>query len=148
MEADADMNGDLDRVFEHADLVDRELDAHASAITATTDASAVEAAEGAHRDSMGPHMSDLDHMLVDMTAYCRHRSTQASGRTHEMQAAMKALKDEMERHRLAARPDLPAARAEEEKHVRESRGVLRTMRDAGIKMRHEVGFYRCQHGNH
>lgn len=148
MEADADMNRDLDRVFERAALVDTELDTHASAVASASELSAIETAEAAHRDAMSPHMDDLDHMLADMTKYCRHRSTQEFGRTHDMQAEMKRMMDEMERHRLAPRPDLPAARAEEEKHVRESRGLLRTMRDAASAMRHEAGFYRCEHGNH
>lgn len=148
MGADADMNRDLDRLFDRAALVDSELDTHASAVASASDLGAIETAEAAHRDAMAPHVDDLDHMLADMTAYCRHRSTREFGRTDDMQGAMKRMREEMDRHRLAPRPDLGAARAEEEKHVRESRGILRTMRDTGTAMRHEAGFYRCEHGNH
>lgn len=148
MEADADMNQDLDRVSEHAALVDGELDTHASAIASSSDLGAIETAETAHQNAMTPHMGELDHMLADMTTYCRHRSTREFGRTHDMLAAVKATRDEMERHRLAPRPDLLAARAEEEKHVRAARAILRAMRDTGMAMRQDAGFYRCEHGNH
>lgn len=148
MEADADMNRNLDRVFAQASAVDGELDTHAAAVGAAADMAAVDAAEASHRAVMGTHMDDLDHMLTDMTTYCRHRETQERGRAHDMQAAMTAMRGELERHRLAARPDLPAARSEEDKHLRESRGILTRLRDAGSAMRHEAGFYRCQHGNH
>lgn len=148
MEADADMNRDLDRVFDRASLMDRELDTHASAVSVATELSAIETADARHRDAMGPHMDDLDHMLADMTMYCRHRETQERGRAHDMQAAMTAMRGELERHRAAPRRDVPSGRAEEDKHLRESRGILTRLRDAGSAMRHEAGFYRCQHGNH
>lgn len=148
MDADADMNRDLDRVSERAALVETELDAHASAVAAAGDLGAIETAEGRHRTVMGPHMDDLDHLLADMTTYCRHRATREVGRTHDMQAAMTGMRAEMDRHRLAARQDVTTARAEEERHVRDSRGILTAMRDAGAAMRHDAGLYRCEHGNH
>jgi hypothetical protein len=148
MEADADMNRDLDLVFAEAARVDDELGAHAAAVSASTESSAVDAVEKAHHDAMLPHMDELDHMLADMTTYCRHRETQERGRTHDMQAAMTSMRRELERHRAAPRPDLSAARTEEETHLREARAILTGLRDAGSAMRHEAGFYRCQHGNH
>lgn len=147
MGADADMNRDLDRVFEQALLVERELDAHA-AVTAATDRTAIDDAEMRHRGAMAPPMDAVDHMLADMSMYCRHRQSQERGRTHAMQAAMTSMREELERHRLAPRPDLATARAEEEKHLRESRAILIRLRDAGGVMRHDAGLYRCEHGNH
>lgn len=148
MEADGDMNRDLDRVFEHAAIVDTELDGHASAVASAGDLGALERAETNHRDAMAVHVQDLDRVLVDMTAYCHQSGMSEVGRTHEMQGAMKRMRDQMEGHGRAPRPDLGTARAEEETHLREARGILRAMRDAGTAMRHDAGFYRCQHGNH
>ncbi|MBS2012629.1 MAG: hypothetical protein JST00_07080 [Deltaproteobacteria bacterium] len=142
------MNLELDRVSDQASLLDRELDAHAAAIAAATSPAAVDVAEAAHGDAMAPRMGDLDHMLVDMMTYCRQRQSQERGRTHDMQSAVASMRAELERHRSAPRADLVAARAEEEKHLRETRGIMTRLRDAGTAMRHEAGFYRCQHSNH
>ena len=148
MEAEADMNRDLDLMFDEAARVDDELGAHAAAVSASTESSAVDAVEKAHHDVMLPQVDALDHMLADMTTYCRHRETQERGRTHDMQAAMTSMRREFERHRATPRTDLAAARTEEERHLREGRAILTGLRDAGTAMRHEAGFYLCQHRNH
>ena len=147
-EADADMNRDLDRVLEQATAVEAELDRHAAAVAAAGDVVGVEAAEASHRDAMSGHVSEMDHVLSDMTMYCRHRESEERGRTHEMQSAMSAMRAELDRHRASAPADVVAARAEEQKHLGESRALMRRVRDAGNAMRHEAGFYRCEHGNH
>jgi hypothetical protein len=147
-EADEDMNRGLDRVFDEAAALETELDAHAAAISTATDTAAVDTAEASHRDVMGRRMTNLDHELADMTTFCRHRQTQERGRTQDMQAATASMRDELERHRTAARPDVTAARMEEERHRGESQSILTRLRDAGSTMRHDAGFYRCQHSNH
>lgn len=147
-EADEDMNRDLDHVFDGAAALETELDTHAASVSSATSTAAVDAAEASHRDVMGQHMSNLDHQLADMTTFCRHRETQERGRTQEMQGAMTLMRDELERHRTTPRPDVTAARTEEDRHRRESQTILTRLRDAGTTMRHDAGFYRCQHSNH
>ena len=147
MEADGDMNRDLDRVFDQASVMDRELSAHAVTVNAASERSATDSAEVAHRDALLPPMNELDRVLSEMTTYCRHQQGQERGRTHDMQAAMTAMRDELERHRAAPRVDLPTTRLEEERHLRESRAILIRLRDGGSAMRHEAGYYRCGHGN-
>lgn len=107
-----------------------------------------EEAEKAHEDAMASPMTGVDHALTDMTTFCRHRETQERGRTHEMQGAMREMRAELQRHRTAPAPDLATAPSEEDKHLGQSRAVLQRARDAGSAMRHEAGFYRCDHGNH
>ncbi len=147
-EADEDMNAELDRVFDGASALDRDLDAHANAVSSATDLGMIEAAEATHGTMMASHMDGVDHVLSDMTMFCRHRASEERGRTHEMQGAMTDMRSELERHRQAPRPDIAAARAEEDKHLGQSRAVLNRLRDVGAAMRHEAGFYRCAHGMH
>jgi hypothetical protein len=148
IEADADMNRDLDRVFEHASALEGELDRHAGAIETASSVADVQAAEASHEEAMNQHVSDMDHVLGDMTMYCRHRDSEERGRTHDMQSAMSAMRGELDRHRTSTAADLEAARSEEQKHLGESRALIKRVRDDGNAMRHEAGFYRCEHGNH
>lgn len=148
MGTEVDMNRDLDRVFEQALALDRELEVHAAGVLATAKTGDASAREEGHRDSMSPHMSELDHVLADMATYCRHRESRQGGRTDDMEAAMSLMRDEFERHRRASRPDALAVRSEEDRHLRESRELLSRLRDAGSAMRHEAGYYRCEHGMH
>lgn len=147
-EADADMNRDLDRVFERVTAIETELDRHGSATDSASTIAELEAAESSHGETMSEHVSEMDHVLADMTMYCRHRESQERGRTHQMQSAMSAMRGELERHRSSSRGDLGAARAEEQKYLGESRAFTKRVRDAGNSMRDEAGFYRCAHGNH
>jgi hypothetical protein len=147
MEGEADMNRGLDRVFEQAALVDRELDAHATAVIVASDPAEVDDAERSHSEAMGPPMNALDHALEDMAMYCIHRHSEVRGRTHEMQTAMTAMRDTCERHRSAPRADLAAVRAEEERHLHESRAILTRLRHAASAMRPEAGKYHCTYGH-
>jgi len=145
---DDDMNAELDRVFDQALLVERELDSHQVAAAPLVVPTSIDAIELAHGTAMQSHMDVLDHMLGDMTTYCRNRQSQELGATHDMQASMTTMRTEVERHVAAPRTDLSSTRAEEAVHQRESRLSLTRLREAGNAMRPEAGFYRCEHGNH
>jgi hypothetical protein len=148
MEADAEMNRDVDRVIEHTSSVDDGLALHASMVSQATDPVVVAAMETAHYDSMGEHITELDRTVADMGTYCMGERMTARGRTHDMETAMTEMGNERERHRAAPRVDVVGARAEEERHVRDLRAILVSMRTTGEAMRHDAGLYRCQHGDH
>lgn len=148
VEGDEDMNRNLDAVFGDAATIEDELTSHETTVASAADVAAVEDADRVHAERMTARLDELDRVLSNMMTFCRYRESQERGRTHEMQAAAANVRAELERHRLAARPDLPSAQAEENMHLGQTRGAMKRIADAGAAMRHEAGFYRCDHGNH
>lgn len=149
LEADGEMNRQLDRVSEATTGLEAEIASHATGLATARDVTAIEGAEAAHRNAMNGYMADLEPKLADMMTFCRQRQSQERGRTHEMLSALASLRTELERHRTASRADVVAvALDEEQQHLRETRAALLRIRDATSAMRHEAGFYRCEHSNH
>lgn len=142
------MNRNLDAVFADAASIEDELASHQKTVTAAVDVAAIDDAERIHAGAMIARLDELDHVLSDMMRFCRYRESQERGRTHEMQAAAGDARAELERHRVAARPDLATAQAEENTHLGQTRAAMKRIADAGTTMRHDAGFYRCDHGNH
>ncbi len=138
---DADMNHEIDRAMTHTASIDQALEAHAETALRAGDLASMEAEESTHYEAMRRHMTELDMVRGDMGRYCMG----AGDHAQDMRATMRTMMVEHERHRAAPRPDMAAARAEEERHVRELRGMMMTLRAAGDAMRHDASRDRCRH---